>query len=394
MNPFPSSLENSQLPSDPPDTSSRDGSEVVKLSCPVCRKELNLLRKHFGIEGNCVHCETPVKATEDLKGNITVENLSATPIDTFSESADKGTNGSAFGFPADEEPSVLNSHQSPPPFLPEPEQKVEEAEPQKTQNEEEPETISPPVVLDEEVSFLGKPEQQEDTLENKDSSGNQNKATTVPLPWEISDSEDAESPNLEKKDQPKVSLFNEVQEKGDSESASLFEDGTINAPNALENFTGASSPWEEKLSPDSENAGFAATLFTGKGISPEGEQQTSEAADPKKEKSTLSNPSIIKLKSSSTSKKNSSLLRLIRLVPIFAVLGGICYSAIALTPPEKIKEIKEQVKEWLKPGTVLLEYIPFEITGLGSDDTEPEISAPPEKYPAPATSPPVAKKVN
>ncbi len=199
---------------------------------------------------------------------------------------------------------------------------------------------------------------------------------------------------MEEKDQPKVSLFNEAQEKGDSENASLFEDGTINAPNALENFTGARTPWEEKSSPDSKNAGFAETLFTGKGISPEGEQQTSEAAGPKEEKSTFSNPSIKKLKSSSASKKNSSLLRWIRLIAIFAVLGGICYSAITLTPPEKIKKIKVQVKEWLKPGTVLQEYIPFEIPGLGSDETEPAISAPSEKSPAPATSPPVAKKVN
>ncbi|NRB75819.1 MAG: hypothetical protein HRU46_15775 [Verrucomicrobiales bacterium] len=53
----------------PVDTGSHE--EVLKLVCPQCRGTLNLLRKHIGIAGKCVHCHHPVTAVD--QGNSGVQ---------------------------------------------------------------------------------------------------------------------------------------------------------------------------------------------------------------------------------------------------------------------------------------------------------------------------------
>ena len=39
--------------------------ETLRLLCPTCGGGLNLKRRHLGVAGQCVHCESPLMAVEE-----------------------------------------------------------------------------------------------------------------------------------------------------------------------------------------------------------------------------------------------------------------------------------------------------------------------------------------
>lgn len=51
---------------------------IVDVSCPQCAKGLSLRHEHLGISGNCVWCSTPIVATADGNGAVSVLVLSET----------------------------------------------------------------------------------------------------------------------------------------------------------------------------------------------------------------------------------------------------------------------------------------------------------------------------
>ncbi|MDF1859925.1 MAG: hypothetical protein P1U87_06900 [Verrucomicrobiales bacterium] len=62
-----------------------------------------------------------------------------------------------------------------------------------------------------------------------------------------------------------------------------------------------------------------------------------------------------------------------RFVLTIAILCGVGYGAYVFTPEEKIKEWKNMALDWLEPGTVLLDFLPFEIRDVeGGEEGEKE----------------------
>ncbi len=334
MNPFPSSLEEAQTQAPSFNPPQGNDSEVVTLSCPACRNELKLRRKHFGVKGNCVHCQIPVKAVKNRDGHIIIENLSemqpGLPVDEASDSPSEST---------------LPVHRTPPPFLSEPEPVSV------TQSEIQEETTlsSPPVFPEEEVTFSGKPEQ----------------TGTPPL---ISQEEPSGRKIDSAVEGSSAPLFG-----GDLEKTSLF--GNTATPPTLEPDISSEtkSIRDDPKPPEAGNGGFAETLFSGKptGLSSDSQPQTEEASTQKTKNSAIGHPlqqaTAKKLKPSSSSNGLPPFVKLLRNLVIIAVLVLAGYVGFSMAPPEKVKGAKAQIKEWLKPGAVLLEDLPFNIPGLSED---------------------------
>ncbi len=60
-----------------------------------------------------------------------------------------------------------------------------------------------------------------------------------------------------------------------------------------------------------------------------------------------------------------------KFVATITVLAGIGYAGYVFMPEEQIKVAKAKVFDWLEPGNVLMQYLPFEIGE--SEDGEKEV---------------------
>lgn len=60
-------------------------------------------------------------------------------------------------------------------------------------------------------------------------------------------------------------------------------------------------------------------------------------------------------------KRPKWFLRLRKFVVTMIVLGGLGYAAYVFMPQDKVEEWKAQALDWLEPGSVLLDFLPFEL---------------------------------
>jgi|GEM_PF-4964032 len=380
--PSPSSSEKTSPFSGAPDKSLRSENEVVTLACPACHKELNLYHKHVGVQGNCVHCQAPVKAVEDAMGNIVVKSV---PIAGSADLPEEPPQSSVWGsstFPegdtafkapeggpqSQDKKSDLSPHQSPPPFL--------------TELESEPGKDPPAPFLDStgEASFTGKPgEQGSVPFSHKRMDVDETKTDSQSI-WKHS-GETATEPFLAKTNEEPQNPSPVVREE---EKTSFFTDGSVEQPTAIpDDLSGPRSPWDEAspAKPDSESplgAGSPAeSLFSGKGTGMENGRSglgNGENADRRAKTGiagmTAAAPSEGKLRISKSGSAKSSLFKTIRPILVIALLIGLAFVGVTLTPPEKVETVKKQIKEWLKPGAVLQDYLPFQIPGLDATKIE------------------------
>lgn len=206
---------------------------------------------------------------------------------------------------------------------------------------------------------------------------------------------------------PKSSMFASEDNSVDVESGPVAD--MASGPWAK---TEGTSPFEENPSP-----GFAETLFkqgdtseaTGAvdsdEVNPEpkdsaeAEAEPAEAVIPKARKK----PSKV-FKNGNLSGATAAITKLMRTVIFLTLLVGFGYAAFVLTPPEKMAEMKVKVREWLKPGEVLNEYLPFKLFPADEDSMEQTgtgSAQQPDKQTAPAaqsksepvtTEPPVSSE--
>ena len=69
------------------------------------------------------------------------------------------------------------------------------------------------------------------------------------------------------------------------------------------------------------------------------------------------NLSTVKLKVVTPAKRRLSTLQILVLLFVLSVLGG--FGSYTLTPAEKKEELKIRVSEWMAPGAIVLEKLPF-----------------------------------
>jgi len=242
------------------------------------------------------------------------------------------------------------------------------------------------------------------------------------------------SPEVVVKDNPHDSdrktvppLF--AQQKGSNSSSSLFEseeEDESDAPPPLPPTEKPVSPFPPENRDEEPAPGFAEALFpkkepqqvspfsTGQTEPPALEHQaqspppfgppgTGEAAgnvetkaDPAPKESSPK-PSRV-FKEGSVSGTTAAITKIMRLVIVLTLLGGFAYAAFILTPPAKVAAMKVQIKEWLKPGAVLKEYLPFKVSIWEDDAPVPETTSddqanpviPENPAPAPVEAPPVS----
>ena len=70
-------------------------------------------------------------------------------------------------------------------------------------------------------------------------------------------------------------------------------------------------------------------------------------------------------------KRSPWLKRIVKFFVTMAVLGGIGYAAYVFLPQEQVEVAKAKVLNWLEPGSVLMDYLPFEVSE--SEDGEKEV---------------------
>lgn len=69
------------------------------------------------------------------------------------------------------------------------------------------------------------------------------------------------------------------------------------------------------------------------------------------------------------------LRRIVRFFMTLAILGGLGYGAYVFMPEEQVEAAKEKVFEWLEPGSVLLDYLPFDVAETEDGEKEFKIKA-------------------
>lgn len=220
-----------------------------------------------------------------------------------------------------------------------------------------------------------------------------------------------------------------AQQKG-STSSSLFEseeEEESHAPPPLPPTEKPVSPFPPENREDEPAPGFAEALFPKKepqqaspfsteqaGPPALGQQQaqtpppfgppkTEEAADKLETKADPAPPASSPKPSrvfneGSVSGTTAAITKIMRLVIVLTLLGGFAYAAFILTPPAKVAAMKVQIKEWLKPGAVLKEYLPFKVSIWEDEAPAPETTSedqanpviPESPAPAPEKAPPVS----
>ncbi|MEM6915980.1 MAG: hypothetical protein AAF491_05375 [Verrucomicrobiota bacterium] len=74
-------------------------------------------------------------------------------------------------------------------------------------------------------------------------------------------------------------------------------------------------------------------------------------------------------------KSSPWLRRIFRFFVTMAVLGGIGYAAYVFMPEEQVEAAKAKVFDWLEPGSVLLDYLPFDVAESENGEKEIKIKA-------------------
>ncbi|MGY8640004.1 MAG: hypothetical protein ACKVJU_02790 [Verrucomicrobiales bacterium] len=73
--PMPSSPPLAQTP--PPADQTSNASAIHQLQCPHCRAGLTLRHEHIGINGSCIHCNSPIWAVAYQDGQVAIELIEA-----------------------------------------------------------------------------------------------------------------------------------------------------------------------------------------------------------------------------------------------------------------------------------------------------------------------------
>ncbi|MEM6277834.1 MAG: hypothetical protein AAF733_00040 [Verrucomicrobiota bacterium] len=74
-------------------------------------------------------------------------------------------------------------------------------------------------------------------------------------------------------------------------------------------------------------------------------------------------------------KRSPWLRRIRRFFMTVLVLGGLGYGAYVFMPEEQFETAKAKVFDWLEPGSVLLDYLPFDVTETEDGEKEVKIKA-------------------
>tara|TARA_R110002096_G_scaffold27831_11_gene84643 strand:- start:3132 stop:4565 length:1434 start_codon:yes stop_codon:yes gene_type:complete len=383
--------------------------EVLKLSCPECSGILNIRRKHIGIAGKCVHCKTPVTAIELSPGNVALiggqktepmpAQVTPAPVEAAVEA----------------EPAQMEAPQTiPPEITPEPvSENFQEVESKvEGENGSDSQWGFPPSV-DATTELDSSP------VENmSDQTGSEFKEFVVPdlSSFAPTDSEAKENGSFE----AVPPLENNAMEHNSVESlssdaqnpvpgSSPFQTGSplfappsesplISPISEGANETKANAPVEDfgsispfSTAPSGGEPGFAESLFGGSQSGNEGDQEPKPSspfgsplgAPPIQESAEEEEEVVLDgdgrpMKPMSEEEKaqfGKDMMkfggyhdrskwpkRILKFFMMIAVLAGLGYAAYVFLPEEQVMKIKDKVVNWLEPGSVFFDILPFEIS--------------------------------
>ncbi|MEX2580525.1 MAG: hypothetical protein WD342_15810 [Verrucomicrobiales bacterium] len=408
--------------------------EVIQLACPSCSAGLNVHRKHLGIEGTCVNCRESIKAVEEESGKISMlwtsrrdaassENDGASQPSTEPPTPTKPDDDaggspppSAWGFP-----DPKKAEPSPAPFVaPSP---MDESVSRAVGREPEP-----PASGFFETFAADPPEPS--SKSNEGESGDEAAEDAIPS---------AESPEAPPLFEPEPSesyvdaLFAGHRDAGHRDAGHRDDTGRLNAgwgtkvPHgthaSISPFsTGSAEPGggfaealfrkeaqKQSVPVSTETTPFPEGLSDNSGMdvlfgsdfaspsAPDGTPESSaEAAGAEEDDARPATtpeeaarvagglPDIAAPRGSGGNW--DGLKKLAKPLVTLAILSAVAYGGYAFTPNEKKEEWQGIAVEWLEPGLVIFDYLPFDVPRRppGAKASEPSKSTG-------APDPPVAR---
>ncbi|MDF1823546.1 MAG: hypothetical protein P1U68_02830 [Verrucomicrobiales bacterium] len=397
---------------------------VIRLNCPGCSGGLNLRRKHLGISGACVHCHTPITAVESggaivLRRSDEIEAEKAAAAETAAAPMPVAESEPApmpdprpVASPEAVEAAAVKPESAPPSGWGFPQR--EESLPMAKVEPEAPKAAS------------AKPPAFDLSAFETESAPVKEVAAVPPMsPPSFGFSDDVNREGAGKEAEQLKEATSEVESSNEDDLFDSGENPSVSGlftnQNAVESGWGAKVPSQNhaSISPFStgsaepeEELGFAETLFREKAKEDTGEVQPKSpfgnldddcAPIPAGALFGASREGVKKTEPQEEAildgdgrplrpmtpqekeqfageimhfgeyrKRSPWITRIVKFVATIAVLGGIGYGAYVFLPQEQVEVAKAKVLEWLEPGSVLMDYLPFEL-GASEDGSEKKV---------------------
>lgn len=346
--PMPSSPPPAQTP--PPAAQTSNASAIHQLQCPHCRAGLTLRHEHIGINGSCVHCNSPIRAVAYQDGQVAIELIEAAAPQEIPVEVAEVTVELSPTVPASPAHQEVAEQTAPSPSL--------------WQSHPEPKLQAPEQPLATQQNHAAPPPQENAAV-----------AWSQPQlqPSTMSQTESAPTPNPTQQPHPVPA-----------------------APTAAPAFPSLNGamPWNNATSqpPVVEQENFesfqAASPFTNP---PHLQEEAQAAPQPQPE---VAPNNVVSASGKRLRKTNRKpYLGFLKSAATLIILGGLGYAAYVFAPKEKVNQAKLWVGEFVKPalevfnGESNADYSPDATTAPAAPDTPISPLSPATTIPtAPASS--------
>jgi hypothetical protein len=371
--------------------------ETLRLKCPTCGGGLNLKRRHLGITGQCVHCQSPLTA---LERNGTVEVVAGfnprlspevpatpAPVESTDHAAPEGFASHAapaFGSLGTEpektafvptESSIPASSWGFPDPASTPAPSQEEEIPRSILDTAGPAAISeatlpPAPAFRESALFGGGPGSQNGSFSSmfkNDDSSEINPAWGTKVPQE---------------NHASISPFATGSASGGGFAESLFRDKVVKESEQIESMKIESPLFASPFLKKEETPPAPARPEYQKKVHLDGDGRPMRPMT-KEEEATFAKHLFAVEK---THKRPRWVTKMIKTLVTFSILGAIGTGVFFFTPEEKLADWKKKAYDWLEPGLAILDYVPEGLrpdwlprTSLGIDAGVDENGVPKKK---------------
>jgi len=372
--------------------------ETLRLECPTCGGGLNLKRRHLGITGQCVHCQSPLTA---LERNGTVEvvaglnprlspevPVSPAPVESPAHAAPEGFASHAapsFGSLATEPEkpaSVPAENSAPAPSWGFPDRDSvpapwrEEEIPRSVLDTADPAAVSeatlPPAPTFKESALFG------------GGSGSQNGSFSSMFKSDDDSSEinPAWGTKVPQENHASISPFATGSASGGGFAESLFRDKVVKESEQIESMKIDSPLFASSFSKKEETPATPARPEYQKRVHLDGDGRPMRPMTKEEEANFAKHLFAVE----KTYKRPRWVTKMIRTLVTFSLLGAIGAGGYFLTPEEKLADWKKKAYVWLEPGMAILDYLPDGLrpdwlprTSLGIDAGVDENGVPKKK---------------
>jgi len=332
--------------------------DLFKFRCPVCEGTLNLRRKHFGISGSCVHCKTPLTAVEGPNGpeiraqagstsGLVSESGDAPPPQAEPSTPPAPSSADSIAAivrglstrPTDSEPAPAPAAHSDAP----------------ASSPFAPPRVSAPGGLPASLESLNEPDRDRTAPETGAGVNQEPLKREFTAAWNFDPEPPAHSG---------ASLFG----TGTSAGGSGFA-GTLFGANAQDSPSPFAAPFSGAAAEDSAWPPSSPASSAAEPPAPEEPVVLDDDGRPMKPMTEAEKDLFaagLHMLESPRRKPGRWRKRLVRVAIVAGALAVVGFGAAAFVPEETRQQWKAKVVEWLEPGMVIVEYLPFDLPGQES----------------------------